>query len=302
VQTFHIGESRGAYSLAFSPDGLYLGVGSIPYTILDTTGRNPPEKIKLAKYAWGYCFVRGGQRLVYLTDGRELGFHDRDTGKTVTRRFQRGFARDLVTSADGKALYMIVWPDGRHSANRILSEVWMLDPGTMHRRAAFARHPGISERLAVSADGSRLATYEGGPVDRFIRVWNIAGGKLPKRAVVRVKPRIQVDRFALSCNGSRLAAVSSRGLTIWDTKSGEEVIHSGKHRRSVTAVACSPNRPTLVTGDNAGKVFLWDTAGRVLKRYDWGLSNVYHVAFAPDGLRAAAVDATGKVVVWDVDV
>jgi hypothetical protein len=39
----------------------------------------------------------------------------------------------------------------------------------------------------------------------------------------------------------------------------------------------------------------------VLARFDWGLGEVDAMCFAPDGLRCAAVDRNGKVVVWDVD-
>jgi hypothetical protein len=58
----------------------------------------------------------------------------------------------------------------------------------------------------------------------------------------------------------------------------------------------------FATGDTGGQVFLWDHTGRVLTRYDWGLGEVYAMCFAPDGLRCAAIDRAGKVVVWDVDV
>lgn len=47
---------------------------------------------------------------------------------------------------------------------------------------------------------------------------------------------------------------------------------------------------------------LWDVAtGRQLAGYDWGQGEVYDLAFAPDGLTAAAACARA-VVVWDVDV
>jgi WD40 repeat protein len=113
--------------------------------------------------------------------------------------------------------------------------------------------------------------------------------------------RDRVHDFALTHDGKLLAVADGYALTLRDSANGKQVARSGQHRRAVTAVACSPKQPLLVSGDKTGKVFLWDTTGRVLKRYDWGLGEVYGLTFDADGLRAAAVDASGKVVVWDID-
>ncbi len=49
-------------------------------------------------------------------------------------------------------------------------------------------------------------------------------------------------------------------------------------------------------------MFLWDDELHDLKRYDWKMADLQGICFAADGLRCAAVDSKGKVVVWDVDV
>jgi hypothetical protein len=41
-------------------------------------------------------------------------------------------------------------------------------------------------------------------------------------------------------------------------------------------------------------------AGRERAAFDWRIGNVYAVAFAPDGMRAAAGGRTDSVV-WDMD-
>src|SRR5262249_35499950 len=127
-------------------------------------------------------------------------------------------------------------------------------------------------------------------------------GNLPNSARVQIRPQHSVNAFALNSDGSQLAAAESTALSVWNTLTGEEVFRSGKHRRKVLAVACNPTKPILATGDNAGQIFLWDYAGNVLTRYDWKLGEIYGLTFAPDGLRGAAVDQNGKVVIWDVDV
>jgi hypothetical protein len=48
-------------------------------------------------------------------------------------------------------------------------------------------------------------------------------------------------------------------------------------------------------------VRLWDIdSGRQRAAFDWGIGKVYAVAFAPDGMRAAA-GGQQNIVVWDVD-
>jgi WD40 repeat protein len=48
-------------------------------------------------------------------------------------------------------------------------------------------------------------------------------------------------------------------------------------------------------------VRLWDAAsGRALSAYDWRIGPVSSLAFAPDGLRAAA-GGNGAICVWDLE-
>ena len=50
-----------------------------------------------------------------------------------------------------------------------------------------------------------------------------------------------------------------------------------------------------------GLIHLWDNESRArLTTFDWRIGDVRCVAFAPDGLTAAAGGLDG-VVVWDVD-
>jgi WD40 repeat protein len=209
---------------------------------------------------------------------------------------------------------LVVGPDGTtvYGACRALTgsnaawetEILAFDLTTWERKGRFRIRPGRFPWLALSADGRRLAGR--GPE---LLVWDLAIPDHPQLAVISVPaglPGSPAEWFALSADGTRLVTISNRGVTLWDTANGTptamEMFRSGKHRRRVSAVACSPTRPLFATGDTAGQVFLWDQAGHVLTRYDWGLDEVYALCFAPDGLRCAAIDRNGKVVVWDVDV
>jgi hypothetical protein len=89
--------------------------------------------------------------------------------------------------------------------------------------------------------------------------------------------------------------------------SGFEVASECKDRSSLTALMCmydwavSPDGRRLLT-QFRGEVALWDTeTGRELGSWDWQIGTVNGVAFAPDGLTAAAAGSRKKLVVWDLE-
>jgi WD40 repeat protein len=290
--------------LRFSPDGRYLSVGVMPHVLLDTTGGPIGSIGENSAYQWSHCFVRGGTACAYVASMYEVRVHDLRTRHEEGREFRHLEFRPRAIAAGpgGAPIYVAGWVD--YPLDRI--ELWEFDAVTLKTRSKFGRHTARGDRLAASADGTRLAA--GG--DR-IRVWNIADGKRPARATVTVKPRGHSQSFELTDDGKRLAIADSYALSLWDTRTGERVAHSGQHRRRVTTVACHPLRPVIATGDSGGFVFLWEApsakpegfgACRVIRRFEWGLGEVVGLAFAADGLRCAAIDAKGKVVVWDLDV
>jgi hypothetical protein len=59
----------------------------------------------------------------------------------------------------------------------------------------------------------------------------------------------------------------------------------------------------LALAGRDGTLLLWDVAaGRLARGLDWGIGELYSVAFAPDGMTGAVGGEGGQVVVWDVEV
>jgi WD40 repeat protein len=295
MQTFQVTAPTGWVGrrvVRFTPDGRYLCVSSNPGNLFDTQGDQPPEILR--HYVYGFA---GAGALSVAGDSPITGtlvVTDLRTNKSTISKRDNCTIADGAVSPDGNLLYVALsfWSRSGHR-----HEIRVFAADSLQVRYAFGRQPSPLWQLALSTSGNRLAVsgYDG------LKVWNVAT-KRPAEVLTLERPPRSVRDFALSNDGSRLATVDTSGLTIWNATSGEEAVRSGKHRRGVTAVAYSPTKPVLVTGDNAGTVFLWDYTGRVLTRFDWGLGAVNSLAFAPDGLRCAAVDVSGKVVVWDVDV
>jgi WD40 repeat protein len=283
----------GRRVVQFNPDGRYLCVSANPSNSFDTLNDQPPEIIPHYVYGFaddGKLRVAGESPItgtIVVTNLR--------TGKSKSSKQERCMITDGVVSPDGKLLYVALsLPLFSPLADQ--HEIRVLAADSLQLQYAFGRGKSPLWWLTISAGGDRLAVSG----SEGLKIWNIAT-RNPVELMTLPRPLRFVRDFTLSNDGLRFAIVDTSGLTIWDVETGEEVVHSGKHRRGVTAIACSPTKPLLATGDNAGNVFLWDHAGNVLTRYDWGLDKVNALTFAPDGLRCAAVDAKGKVVIWDVD-
>src|SRR5262249_14073300 len=137
-------------------------------------------------------------------------------------------------------------------------DIRMVSAASLRQRASFGAFASDLQSLTVSGDGKWLACRSWAR----LRVWRIGRDQPPKRPVVRIKPPPSASSFPLSHDGSRAATTINRTLSLWDTATGKRVAHSGQHGRTVKALAASPIQPILITGDNAGKVFLWDMQAR----------------------------------------
>lgn len=299
MQQFQVGHCL-RHGLYFAPDGRRLMVLSGWPTLFDTLGTDPPTTLKPpdGNFAAHAKLARGGSSLVYAFNGH-IRVWEYATGNELVIADAARNVNDLAVSPDGATIYVARDVSHGYSHRTVLRA---FDATTGEARGNFPACEAGLTWLSMSADGKRLAgrgAYDAG-------VWDLTAPNDPQAAAITVRVGglgKYIDGVALSADGSRLATVTSRGLQWWDVGREEvaEVFRSGKHKRRVTAVACSPTKPLLATGDAGGQIFLWDHAGRVLTRFDWGLGEVNALCFAPDGLRCAAADSTGKVVVWDVD-
>ena len=113
--------------------------------------------------------------------------------------------------------------------------------------------------------------------------------------------------FCFSPNSRYLAAGNSEGVVkVWNTRTWQEMgkhtvhqEHSGRGHRAVPCCVFLKDSRTLVTGDNSGRVVVWDIeGGKTVSTWQAHPSGIRALALAPDG-RTLATGGYGNVVmVW----
>ncbi|MFE2289678.1 caspase family protein [Streptomyces sp. NPDC059452] len=181
------------------------------------------------------------------------------------------------------------------------------NPGGSGRPAevvkAYPDHPG--ELVALSPDGTTVATAASNPRLAEIDLWDLASGKLIR--TLRGHTRA-IGSLAFSPDGTML--VSSAGQAfgnksgpdtkalLWDTASGAIHAELTGHTSSVWEVSFSPEGSRVATADESGAVRLWDTRTGRLKRVLHG-SHGRPSSLAFDHGGTTLVAAADSLSVWD---
>jgi WD40 repeat protein len=258
------------------------GTQTTPYTIAtwDAPGEPP---------TWQLTDLR--QQL--SPDGEWASVFDRETGEVRVTSIganrpaavlRRKGDLDNVWTAVAPGGTAVAWKDGR------VTVVSALPGGEPVARVK----SGWGYDLRFSP-GGRWLTEVG---ERVFRVFDRTDN-------YRVFARIPIPRHAWRTEvNDRIATavvIQDRGcVAVWDmaSKSTTTVLPVGEW---VSALALSTDGRLVLTGNPLGEVTVWDAAGPLLRRFDWGVKTPIAAAFSKDGLRAAVGGTDGRVVVWDLD-
>jgi RNA polymerase sigma factor (sigma-70 family) len=289
-----------ASDLAFSPDGKVLaaiGWGS-PLASFETATGKELELLAGAGLVEGpLAFSPDGRTFATTGDRQALHFWDLATGRDrlATPDVHQGDVAALAFLADGKTLVS-------GSRDRT-ARVWDLATGRSTRMFPHANWVNI---VAVSADGSLLATDSVFPTWGEVYVWDLRTGE--RRHAWRVDRAkegalIPIPRgLAFSRDGSSVTAAFGDGsLRRWDVATGKELpIAQPKLEKlprrglggldDVDQAVFSPDgRSVALIGEGWVQVMDLANGDRRFKETSGDWSLLLKAAFAPDGQSLATV-------------
>ncbi len=184
--------------------------------------------------------------------------------------------------------------------NEAPTEQTDLPTGAMLRIGS-SRSPRMLEgQFAFSPDGKFIA---GGTASRFVRVWDVATGKLVRSfgpfTPSGLSSRI-ICKAVFSPAGEALAVAAGKNVYLYDLTTGKESGQLTGHAHIVEDVAFSKDGKLVATGSFDHTAAIWDRVNcRQLHSLDFA-DSVDHVAFSQDGETLAATDSKGVIKLVNV--
>jgi WD40 repeat protein len=229
-----------------------------------------------------------GKTLATAGKDKSIRFFDLATGKRTNVIRHVSDVWSLAYSGDGKTL----------AASDGDKNVILWDADTLKEKATIGGFETPVAMLALSPDGSLLATFEDGTQNA--QIWDTATAKT--RAILEGHGD-KINSIAFSPDGKHVATASGdETIRIWQTSAGIPGRPLRGHDGPVfTAVFSSDGKTLLSAGTRDKTVRLWDLATYKVKLVMEGHED--EVRFAGFGAKGTMVSLSkdGVVKLWDAD-
>ena len=269
------GVSNPAFSVAVSPDGKTLAVGSSKdIQLWDlSAGQLRSTLSGHGGNVWSVAISSDGQTLASCSGDTTVKLWDLATGKQLRSLSHGSWVNFVAISPDGQTVAsaysklklwnktsgelqqtvdgfgpVIFSPDGKQligSDGR--GNVQLLDPATgmVQRTLSTAEHSGEGMKLmAISPDGQTLASLRSG--SNTIKLWNLNTGDMQRSLDGKVEG---ISALAISPDGKLLASATGSGkIQVWDLRAGELLFSFESHSQQVSGVAFGPDRLLVSVG------------------------------------------------------
>ncbi len=283
------GHTRGANSVAFSPDGAILASGSDDGTLKLWNVATRTGVATLEGHAGAVNSVAFSPDGATLASGSNRG----------TLKLWNLAARTGVATLEGHAgaVNSVAFsPDGATLASGSddgTLKLWNV--ATIQEKHTLTGHTASVRSVAFSSDGNTLASASR---DGTVRLWDAAS----RIEVVMLEGDTRgMTSVAFSPDGTMLAA-GSRGSTImlWDVASRVRIANLDYQCDGWQSVAFSPGGAILAGAAGNSAVYLWDVRARErIATLTGQTSSVLDAVFSSDGATLAAGSRDNTVNLWN---
>ena len=278
------------YSVAFSPDGQFLAVGSANGEVGVWQVARWKQIMTLSGHlgwVWSVTFSPDGARLASGGDDGTVELWEVSSGQCLTTlQGHTDWIRSVAFSPDGARL-----ASGSQDGTVKLWEV-----STGQCLTTLQSYTGRVWSVAFSPDGARLASSS---EDGTVKLWQVNTGQCLATLQGHTG---RVWSVAFSPDGARLASSSDDGtVRLWEVSTGQCLATLQGHVMWSTSASFSPDRSRFATGSHDGTVKLWEVStGKCLQTLRGHTNWVGSVAFSLDGTLLASGSHDRTVRVWEV--
>jgi len=289
IQISPSGQAR-AYTLAYSPDGQTLAVGSsLGINFYNSSDLQPIRYIPIDSWVRALAFSPDGTLLASGSYDPIVRLWRASDGTLLTElKGHTAWVRSLAFSPNGDLLAT--------ASDDNSVRLWRIPNGDL--KYIFNQGMDGVRAVAFSPDGTILAS---GGFDNIIRLWQVSDGTLLRELAGSSG---WIRALAFSPDGEWLASGGfDHFVHLWRATDGELMVTRDEHSSSITGLAFSPDGGLLASADVDTTVRLWkmptlEPYGLLKGHTDF----VFSVAFSPDGRSLASGAADDTVRVWDVPV
>ena len=286
-------------SVAFSPDGRFLGLGGAGVRLYDA---GTWERVA--------TFAGHGDTVFCISfnpDGTQVASGGADGSARV---WDTSSGQELMAIKGlGNVRCVAFTPDGERLAiGTFHGELKIWDVSSNEEVGNYHTRDGTLESVEFSPDGRLLAVTG---KDGSAQLWNAATGALLDSFAGHTGNIYSVYSAAFSADGRRLTTSGfDRTIKLWDLTKAPEPRQLKVQDAFVADIAVSPNGKQLVlasrlnTDSDRGRddrfLRLWDAVGqRTLRVYSGHRDWLTSVVFSPDGKQIATGSKDRTVRVWD---